>query len=46
MKILEKKDTKPYAIKKLVKICRACSPKSLISLGGGVLTSIPKEVMS
>ena len=40
--------TTAYAsIKKLVKICgRACSPKSLISLGGGVLTSIPKEVMS
>ena len=38
--------TTAYAsIKKLVKICRACSQKSLISLGGGVLTSIPR-VMS
>ena len=39
--------TTAYAsIKKLVKMSKACSPKSLISLGGGVLTSIPKEVMS
>ena len=39
--------TTAYAsIKKLAKLSKSCSPKSLLSLGGGVLTSIPKEVMT
>ena len=38
--------TTAYAsIKKMVKIVAECSPKSYISLGGGVLTSLPKETM-
>jgi len=39
--------TTAYAsIKKLAKLSKICSPKSLVCLGGGVLTSIPKEVMT
>ena len=39
--------TTAYAsIKKLAKLSKNCSPKSLVCLGGGVLTSIPKEVMT
>ena len=38
--------TTAYAsIKKLVRLSKKLSPKSYIALGGGVLTSIPKEVM-
>ena len=39
--------TTAYAsIKKIVKLTRAILPKVTISLGGGVLTSLPKEVMT
>ena len=39
--------TTAYAsIKKISKMAKDVCPKSLISLGGGVLTSIPKEVMN
>lgn len=39
--------TTAYAsIKKLVKLSKRFSPNSYIALGGGVLTSLPKEVMS
>jgi len=39
--------TTAYAsIKKLSKMAKDSCPKSLITLGGGVLTSIPKEVMT
>ena len=39
--------TTAYAsIKKIVKLIRAILPNVTISLGGGVLTSIPKEVMT
>ena len=31
---------------KISKMAKDSCPKSLISLGGGVLTSIPKEVMN
>ena len=34
------------SIKKIVKLVRKLLPDTTISLGGGVLTSIPKEVMS
>ena len=34
------------SIKKIVKLTRKLLPKVTISLGGGVLTSIPKEVMT
>ena len=39
--------TTAYAsIKKIVKLTRKVLPKTTISLGGGVLTSIPKEIMT
>ena len=34
------------SIKKIVKICRKVFPKTPICLGGGVLTSLPKEMMT
>ena len=33
------------SIKSIVRVAREVSPKSLIVLGGGVLTSLPKEIM-
>ena len=38
--------TTAYAsIKKITKLVSKCCPKALIALGGGVLTSLPKETM-
>ena len=34
------------SLKKLIKLSRKILPNTIISLGGGVLTSLPKEIMT